>query len=83
MEIFFCQEHPCLLYFPQLRLYERGQSLSQSVYSEACSGLGDDNEDVRRKAAKLVWVLCRLYPERWVLVVVWFEFLKKHLFASL
>ncbi|KAL8567239.1 hypothetical protein ACOMHN_046649 [Nucella lapillus] len=46
-----------------LRLYERGQSLSQSVYGQACSGLNDDNEDVRQKAAKLVWVLCRLYPE--------------------
>ncbi|XP_076453862.1 integrator complex subunit 4-like [Babylonia areolata] len=49
-----------------LRLYERGRSLSQSVYGQACSGLGDDNEDVRRKATKLVWVLCRLYPESMV-----------------
>ena len=55
----------CLL-FSKLRLYERGQSLSQSVYSQACSGLNDDNEDVRRKAVKIVWVLSRLYPERWV-----------------
>lgn len=48
----------------QLCLYERGQSLDQSIYSQACSGLQDDCEDVRRAAVKLVWVLSRLYPEK-------------------
>ncbi|PVD19006.1 hypothetical protein C0Q70_21565 [Pomacea canaliculata] len=49
-----------------LCLYERGQSLDQSIYSQACSGLQDDCEDVRRAAVKLVWVLSRLYPENLV-----------------
>ncbi|KAK7484410.1 hypothetical protein BaRGS_00024295, partial [Batillaria attramentaria] len=49
-----------------LRLYERGQPLNQSVYSQACTGLSDDSEDVRRTAVKLVWVLSKLYPESMV-----------------
>lgn len=33
---------------------------------QACRLLSDDYEQVRSAAVQMVWVLSKLYPERWV-----------------
>jgi len=45
-------------------LHERGQKLELCMYSDVCSALQDDNENVRQSAMRIIWVLSHTYPER-------------------
>ena len=47
----------------KLTLHERGQKLELSIYSEVCSALDDDHENVRQAALKIIWVLSHTYGE--------------------
>lgn len=44
----------------------RGCRLPASFFGEACAALRDDYEIVRRAVLKLIWLLGREYPEKYV-----------------
>lgn len=62
-----CYFYFYFLRFHQLKLHERGQKLELSIYSDVCSALLDDHENVRQCALKMMWVLSRSYAERLVI----------------
>lgn len=46
-----------------LQLHDRGMTVHQDIYDQACRLLSDDYEQVRSAAVQIVWVLSQLYPE--------------------
>lgn len=46
-----------------LQLHDRGVTIHQIIYDQACRLLSDDYEQVRSAAVQMVWVLSQLYPE--------------------
>ncbi|KAM4627355.1 integrator complex subunit 4 isoform 2-T2 [Polymixia lowei] len=46
-----------------LQVHERGMTIHQIIYDQACRLLSDDYEQVRSAAVQMVWVLSQLYPE--------------------
>ncbi|XP_072316245.1 integrator complex subunit 4 isoform X2 [Eucyclogobius newberryi] len=46
-----------------LQLHDRGMTIQQDIYEQACRLLSDDYEQVRSAAVQMVWVLSQLYPE--------------------
>ncbi|EFX70011.1 hypothetical protein DAPPUDRAFT_328539 [Daphnia pulex] len=51
-----------------LQLHDRGQKLELCIYSDVCSALQDDNENVRQSAMRIIWVLSHTYPESCVVI---------------